>query len=270
MSEHNYKFSDESLDLNQAHRYNLLIQVDSHSFSYAILEQKKLLAWAENCPLAELRNPQDFGDVMRADYGNVIVGLTATGFTLLPQTLMDDEYLANVARLLDVSETEQVYAQPFDQNNIIVFKALQDVIKLLPALAHQQVVHRAKGWISAIAANYPTSTDLYLNIENGVVELASFGFNKLRFYNCFAYKNHEELAYYTALVLKELELQPSEVTLSLSGDVSASDKSFTYLSEFFGKVKVNDARVADLNDQITSHKILSLVALSLCASSGAN
>jgi hypothetical protein len=70
--------------------------------------------------------------------------------------------------------------------------------------ANETIVYRAKGWITAVANNYPTSTDLYLNIENGTVEILNFTDNRLRFYNLFPYKNHEELAYFSAFVADEL------------------------------------------------------------------
>nr|WP_294942050.1 DUF3822 family protein [uncultured Mucilaginibacter sp.] len=270
MSEHNYKYTDEQLNLTEATNYNLLLQVDPHSFSYAIADERKLLAWAENCPLTELTNPQELHAVLTADYRQVITGLTAGGFTLMPESLFDNEYAANIARLLDVVETDKVYAQPLDSKNTIIYKVDQAAAAAQGVFENETLVYRAKGWITAIANNYPTSTDLYLNIENGTVEILNFTYNKLRFYNAFAYKNHEELAYFSAFVADELALSPENITLILSGDVNASDKSFTYLAEFFGNVKINDTKVLVLPEQVVPHKILSLAALSLCASSEDN
>jgi hypothetical protein len=65
-------------------------------------------------------------------------------------------------------------------------------------------------------------------------------------------------------------VSPESLTLVLSGDVNASDKSFTYLAAFFGNVKINDTKVLILPEQVVPHKILSLAALSLCASSEEN
>lgn len=270
MSEHNYKYTDENFSLAQAADYNLLLQIDSHSFSYAVTHQKKLLAWAENCPLGELKNPQELHDVLTAGYKSVVTGLSSTGFTLLPENLFDDEYVANLARLLDVDDTDRVYAQPFDNKNTIIYKVEQAITGALTSFGNESLVHRAKGWVAAIAGNYPTSTDLYLNIENGTVEILNFGYNRLRFYNSFGYKNHEELAYYSAFVAEELNLKPEDITLVLSGDVNTADKSFTYLEEFFGEVRINDTKVISPLEQIIPHKILSLAALSLCASSEVN
>jgi len=266
MSEHNYKYTDEQLNLSEAADYNLLLQIDPHSFSYAIAHDKNLLAWAENCPLAELTTPQRLREVLTADYKKVVTGLTAGGFTLMPESLFDNEYAANVARLLDVQENDMVYAQPLDSKNTIIYKVEEAAAASQGTFKNETTVYRAKGWIQAIANNYPTGTDLYLNIENGVVEILNFTYNGLRFYNTFAYKSHEELAYFAAFVADELGLTPEKLTLVLSGDINDSDKSFTYLAEFFGIVRINDIKVLVLPQQVIPHKILSLAALSLCAS----
>ena len=270
MSEHNYKYTDERLTLSEAANYNLLLQVDPHSFSYAIAHNKKLLAWAENCPLGELTDPQELQDVLTANYKEVITGLTSGAFTLVPEALFDNEYSANIARLLDIAETDSVYAQPLDSKNTIIYKVDEAASAAQGVFANETIVYRAKGWITAVANSDPTSTDLYLNIENGTVEILNFTDNKLRFYNLFPYKNHEELAYFSAFVADELGLNAENLTLILSGDVNASDKSFTYLAEFFGNVKINDTKVLVLPEQVVPHKILSLAALSLCASSEEN
>ncbi|AMR32964.1 hypothetical protein A0256_16830 [Mucilaginibacter sp. PAMC 26640] len=270
MSEHTYKYTDERLNLSEATDYNLLIQVDLHSFSYAIAEGKRLVAWAENCPLNELSDPRELRDVLTANYNKVITGLCATGFTLVPESLFDNEYAANIARLLDVGASDKVFAQPLDDKNTIVYKVDAALAETHGRLPNETVVHRAKGWIAAIANNYPTSTDLFLNIENDTVELLNFTQDRLRFYNSFLYKNHEELAYFSAFVANELNLSPADLTLVLSGDVSISDKSVSYLAEFFGKVRINRIQVLDLPEQVIPHKILSLAALSLCASSEEN
>ena len=270
MSEHNYKYTSDRLNLNEAGNYTLLLQIDLHSFGYAITDGKTLLAWAENCPLGELSDPQELRDVLTVDYKQVITGLSATGFTLVPENLFDNEYAANIARLLDVSPTDKVYAQPLDPKNIIVYKVDNSLTGTYGHLKNETIVHRAKGWIAAIWNNYPTSTDMFLNIESGTVELLNFNYGRLRYYNSFAYKNHEELAYYSAFVANELGLNPADLTLVLSGDVNTADKSFTYLAEFFGKLRINDIKTLTLPDQVIPHKILSLSALSLCASSEGN
>jgi len=270
MSENRHHYTSDDLSLTQAHSYTLLLQVDANSFNYAVLTGKQLLAWGENYSLDELRDPQLLRDILTANYQQVIAGLASTGFTLLPQSLFDSNRIADVARLLDVSNTEKVNAEALDSQNIIIYKVDEMLTYAIKDLDNQKAVFTDTGWIKAIAADSPLSNNVYLNIGNDVVSVVNFTNSKLRFYNNFTVKNHEELAYFCALVTTELGIKPEDAKLIISGDINNSDRYFTYLKEFFGTVELNNIRLLTLADKVTPHKILSLSALSLCASSEEN
>jgi hypothetical protein len=270
MSENRHHYTSDDLSLTQAHSYTLLLQVDANSFNYAVLTGKQLLAWGENYSLDELRDPQLLRDILTANYQQVITGLQTTGFTLLPKSLFDKDRIADVARLLDVSNTEKVNAGALDSQNIIIYKVDEILTYAVKDLDNQNAVFTDAGWIKAIAADYPLSNNVYLNIGNDVVSFVNFTNSKLRFYNNFTIKNHEELAYFCALVTTELEIKPEDAKLIISGDINNSDRYFTYLKDFFGTVELNNIRLLTLSDKVTPHKILSLSALSLCASSEEN
>ena len=78
------------------------------------------------------------------------------------------------------------------------------------------------------------------------------------------------MAYYTALAVNELKLQPHNVTLLISGDINVTDRNFTYLAAFFNNVSLNQTAILTLPEQVLSHKVLTLAALTLCASSEEN
>lgn len=270
MSEHNYSYTDDNLDLGQAHTYNLLLQVEAKSFNYIITDNTQLLAWAENCALKELSSPDYLRDVLTANYNSIIVGLSSTGFTLVPKDLFDAGHIADLARLLDVQDNEKVYSQFIDDQNAIVYKVNQDISAAVASTYTDNVNHKAKGWITAIVQSHPNDNTLYLNVANEKVQFLYFSNRKLRFYNNFTFSNHEELAYYAAFVTEELGLNAHDLNLILSGDVNRTDKYFTYLADFFGSVKLSELQVLDIPAQLEPHKLLTLAALSLCASSEEN
>lgn len=270
MSENRHHYTSDDLSLIQAHSYTLLLQVDANSFNYAVLSGKQLLSWGENYSLDELRDPQQLRDVLTANYQQVVTGLHTSGFTLMPQSLFDKDRIADIARLLDVTNTEKVNAEVLDSQNIIIYKVDEVLTYAVKDLDNQQAVFTDAGWIKAIAADYPLSNNIYLNIGNDVVSVVNFTNSKLRFYNHFTIKNHEELAYFCALVTTELDIKPEDAKLIISGDINNSDRYFTYLKDFFGDVELNNIRLLTLPDKVTPHKILALSALSLCASSEEN
>ncbi|MCO5934755.1 DUF3822 family protein [Mucilaginibacter sp. RB4R14] len=270
MSEHRHHYTSDDLSLTQAHSYTLLLQVDVNSFCYAVINGKQLLSWGENYSLNELRDPQQLRDILTAKYNLVVTGLQATGFTLLPEVLFEKGRLADIARLLDVTDTEKVKCEKIDSTNIIIYKVDEVLTYAIKDLDNQNVIHNDAGFIKAISQNYPLSTDLYLNIGNDTVSFVNFTNSSLRFYNTFKFKSHEDLAYFSALVTTELGIQPDKINLIISGDINDTDRYFLYLKGFFGEVKLNNISVLDLPHRTESHKILGLAALSLCASSVEN
>jgi hypothetical protein len=266
MSEYNYNYHDDSFSLDEADSYTLLIQIDKISFSYAIIHQDKLIACADMHPLDELSNPQELLDLLSAKYKQVVVGLPANGFTLVPQSLFSQDHIASFARFLDVKTNEKVSAQQLDGENTIIYKTNNDIITAAEEFGLRHTVFSLKGWVAAIAQNNPGNTDLYLDINRAQVTFVAFNNGKLRFYNKFEFQNPDELAYFTALVSKELHIEPADARIHLSGEINADDKSISRLTEFFGTVQLNELQIVQLPREIESHKILSLAALSLCAS----
>ena len=267
MSNYNH-YRENDLNLEQSANNTLLIQVSSDSFSYAVTGDNRLLAISENVNINELTNPSEENGLLSANYKQCIIGLPQNGFTFIPVSLFKSDLIANFAHFLDVREDEKVFSQPFDSENQVIYKVDGS---MLTALAERfdlrNPVFSAKGWIMALAANNPTDHELYINIDKAKVELLNFKANQLRFYNSFEFLNEDELAYFTSLVIDELQLQPQDITLVLSGDIDTGDKNFNRLMEFFRRVNLSNLRILDLPEQISSHTILKLTALSLCGSS---
>jgi hypothetical protein len=231
--------------------------------------QNRLLVSAQNCSLNELSRPQQLADLLSATYKKVLIGLPATGLTLVPKSLFSEERIAAFARYLDVKETEKVLAQPLDDQNIIIYKTNANLIAALEKFNLGNTVYTAQGWIKAIAKSNPPSGNLYLEIGKNTVQILYFSLGSLRFYNTFEFATEDELVYFATFVCEELNLKPQQTNLILSGDVGLGDKNMNRLSDFFVKVQLNTTQVLELPGQIPMHKIMSLAALSLCGLSEA-
>ncbi len=269
MSEDNNhnNYHDSNFNLNEASGYTLLIQAQAATFDYAIVDETRLLVYVQNSPVDELTNPKHLKSLLAANYKKVVVGLPATALTLIPNSLYSDEHAAQYARFLDVGDNEKVLIQPLDDDNKIIYKTTATTVGAVERFGLQNTVYAAKGSIKSIANSNPGIGSLYLELGDEAVQFLYFASGKLRFFNTFEFYNADELVYFTALVCEELNLKASEVTLILSGNVSPGDTQLNRLIDFYPKVDVTTLRVLELPDQIATHKILSLVALSLCESS---
>lgn len=268
MADQVYNYRDPNTGIYQVNdQYILLLQVYPESVSYAVVYQNKLIACCDNCDHKILIEPGQTHEFLNYEYKNIVVALPSTGFTLVPNALYNADRVADIARFLDVKLREKVFAQPLDDENHIVFKANEELIKKVEKFDLQNIAYISKGWIKAIEANNPQSYNLYLNFDKQQVEMAFFRNGKLRFYNTFSFHNPDELVYYTGLVAKELQLEQRTTNLVVSGDINSDDKNTTRLAEFFNGIEINQLKLIELPAEAHSHQLLSLTALSLCVSS---
>jgi len=270
MDDHNNNYTDNSFNLYQAYSYTLLLQVGTSSFSYAVIYQNRLLVSAQNCDLDELVNPRQLSDLLTATYKNVIIGMPAAALTLVPKSLFAEDHIADFARFLDVKETEKVFAQKLNDQNMIIYKTAGALVSAVEKFNLQNTVYKAQGWIKAIEKSNPPNNNLYLEVEKDSVHILYFSTDSLRFYNVFEFKNEEDLAYFTTFVTEELKLKPQYITLVVSGQVDNDDKNMKRLADFYPKIELSSLKVLELPGQIADHKFLALAALSLCGSSAAH
>lgn len=263
-------YHDNSFNLDQAGDYVLLIQVKTASFDFAVLYNNRLLVYVQDTTVDELSAPRHLRGLLSATYKKVIIGLPATGLTLVPDDLYSDEQVGAFARFLDVQENENVLAERLDSQNHIIYKTGAEIISSVEKFGVQNIVYGAQGWIKTIAGSNPPNSNLYLHIGGHTVHILYFSFGRLRFYNTFEFKNPDELVYFTTLVAEELSLAHEATTVLISGNAAEWDANLTRLKEFYPKVELNNLQALELPAQTAAHKILALAALSLCGSSEAN
>ncbi|OKS85779.1 DUF3822 family protein [Mucilaginibacter polytrichastri] len=265
MTSHSKLYFSDDFSAEKAKDYTLLIQIRDTDFSFAVVYQNTLLAWGNGYPHSELVAPADFVNFLSpTDYQNVVIGITPTVFNIVPKQLYKEDQLPNFARFLDAGVEDKIYSQVLDADNQIVFKDGDTILPVLIArYPYHQILFAYKGWLQAITTTKPTATDLYIDIQAYEVHFAYYKDSKLRFYNSFKYTTPTELAYFTALTTNELELNPANIRLVISGD---ADIDLSSLSEFFTNIDINPIeQLQQLPDGIAPQQLLSLTALTLCA-----
>jgi len=267
MTEQILTYRDETLNLDRAYYYALLVEVATDAFSYAITYRDKLMACQNNCTLEELTEPLRLQDILSAHYKKIVIALPSAGFTLIPNSLFSNDHLQQIGHLLDVQENERLIAKPFDTENYIVFKVDKQLIEGLRKYGLQNIFFKPTGWVKALTQATPQNNQLFLNVDGGKLDIAYFENSRLRFYNCFDYFNTDDILYYTVTVAKELALVPAELSVIISGPLTTEDIVYASLYDFFGEVKINVSAPVELPGQIMPQQVLSLVSLSLCESS---
>jgi hypothetical protein len=262
-----YHYIDPGFSHTAVGSYTLLLQLNPASFTLAVMQGSKLMVWRRAAPLAEFTRPGEVQEVLGFAYQNVITGIASNQFTLIPNELFKQDDITHIARYLDVLPADNVFSQPFDNANQIIFKVNELLTIAAGRFDLQQVVFGAAGWVHALAAANPTNEHLYLNLNEGTFDVAYFRQGKLYLYNTFEFTHEDEVAYYTVFVCQQLKLEMGAVDIILSGNLAADDNRYhTILSDFFKSVTLHNAPVAQIPDHLPKHQLLALTALPLCAS----
>jgi len=266
-----YQYLDHNFSPGKAHDYTLLLQGNHLGFSFAVISKNRLLVLSNPLAWDVLREPAAENNLLLQNYGQRIIGLPHRAFTFVPVSLFDPAKVADFARFLDVNSEDKVFSQSLDAENHVVFKVCANMLGAIEGtFSVKDVVFAPKGWILAIAGGEPTNQNLYLNISGDTVEILNFREGKLRFYNSFVFTNEDELAYFVTIAANELQLPFNTVNLVMSGDAGLDDQNCIRLKYFFGSIELNTLKMVTLPKQSVPHSILSLTALSLCGSSGAD
>ncbi|NCD70060.1 DUF3822 family protein [Mucilaginibacter agri] len=261
-------YFDDNFSAETTKYYTLLIQIRNTDFSFAVVHQSTLLVWGKNYPLVELASPNELAPYLNpTDYHKVVIGVTPTVFNIVPTKVFNEERVTDFMRVLDVQPSDKAYSQTLDSDNLVLFK---DNDQLLPVLTtrypYHQIVFNYKCWLQTISADNLDSINLYVDIQPNEVHFASYKNNKLRFYNSFNYAGADELAYFTALVANDLQLNQLTTHLIVSGDITTGDSKLANISEFFPKIDISQLKqLEQLPEGVEPQQLLSLTALLLCA-----
>lgn len=266
MNEPTFNYHDEAFGLDAAADYTLLIQLHSNSFTYAVTAGNNLLVCESGHPLEELSTPEELADLFEADYKQLVIGLPATGFTLLPNAVYNEADITGYGRLLNVQLSDKLFVQQLDSENKVIYKVpVKHADLAQQRFGLENTVFNAKGWVTAIGANHPADDTLYLNLLDGRIDLLYFRYGKIRYYNSFECTNADDALYFSALAAKAINMEPADLHLSISGAIESDDELLSKGAAFFKAVELNTLSLFALPREIEAQQILPLTALSLCA-----
>jgi hypothetical protein len=268
MSNTLYNYLDPDFNLQRAGEGTLLLLATPNHFSAAVLQAGKIVAWVDDCPLEELLNPQELKDLLHANFAQIVAGVSSLRFTLWPKEAYAAEQAANIARFLNLNDTDTVFTDTFDAQNQVLFvapKPLADALK--KHKLEPQAQFGIKGWAKAITDNYPSEQSIYINVNNQQIDILFAAGSKIKFCNSFQFATVDEAVYYVLLAAQQLDLNLTITYIKASGNVRVGDPYLSRLAEFFKGAEVNPLEVVEVPEAIPSHHILALSALTLCASS---
>ena len=88
-----------------------------------------------------------------------------------------------------------------------------------------------------------TTPSLYLNINDNHMELTYFLKNKLMFYNRFDFTTKEDVIYYLLFTIDQLKLNPEEIPLVITGNISEDNDNYKIIYKYVRNVSIFNSEI---------------------------
>ena len=93
-----------------------------------------------------------------------------------------------------------------------------------------------------------------LGIDPTPVDAIDFVKNKLMFYNRFDFNTKEDIIYYLLFTIDQLKLNPEEIPLVITGNISEDDDNYKIIYEYIRNVSTFNSEINQENKFYNSLK----------------
>ena len=101
------------------------------------------------------------------------------------------------------------------------------------------------------------SEKVFLNINDGFIDILYFNNRKLELYNSFNYTSSEDILYYLLFCLTQLSLNPDNIHVVCSGNISLDSKTYKLLYTYIRNIELlNFEEIDGINSNIIKSNIL--------------
>ncbi|GAB3762589.1 hypothetical protein GCM10028817_41160 [Spirosoma pomorum] len=278
----------DSFGLTQVNQSVLCLEIGRDRLRFMVQNKQREIGYLEEYTFPSMLAERPLSEVLPDVFLNhpvltagpwqeIRISLNSPSFTLVPQPLYRKEYAGSYLALmrgsaLPAHEFAQAYLHE-SEGFLSVFNLshpLADYFAEMYPLQSIRFVHQTSALLQATAdmdKRSLTPQGVWLYFEDEFVTVICRQDHQLRFCNRFGYKNPQDLTYYVLYVLDEQRMDPTEVPVTLYGEITPFADSFTELSRFlahlsFGHVPPS-LHLADEFDDAPEHRYLSLYGLTL-------
>jgi hypothetical protein len=140
--------------------------------------------------------------------------------------------------------------------------------KYLPAV---RFFHQSTPLIESIFLNRRNKKDqvtVYLDVSKSLFDIVVIENKKLILYNCFSFRDENDLIYFVLYVFEQLKLDPEKTELYLSGIITRRSRHYENLRKYIRHIYFDSPNpqftYSYTFNQIPSHTFLNLLNLSSC------
>ncbi|MBY0543049.1 MAG: DUF3822 family protein [Sphingobacteriaceae bacterium] len=262
---------DPTFDASMTPACSLLVKIGIDSFSYAIInkstEQVIALYDEQECNISQLNLTERFekNSYLSLPYQQTKIAIYTNDEISIPNDIFDETSVESHSKLMKNNTVIHLFQQNhFGFTTIFgLDKSLQDI--LTSQLSNLKMYSHNAGLL-AIAED-SKNDQLFLNFSVNSFTALFIKDQKVIFQKCYETENIEELNYFILLLIHQLNILTTEVTIRLSGIINENDSKHLCLQKYFNIiefVKLDTELSLQILEEMPAHYYINLLALDQC------
>ena len=268
---------DDRFDTARSREMQLLIRVAPKRISYAIVNEKenRLLVLYDSSTsvniedtLYDLTTEYEY---LRSTFSRIKVSVQTTNFTLIPLQYYTINDLAAYEQVIHAHEETKTFITTVFQGGINCISALEmaSIAPLIGAFSEVKLLSQAEPLIEgSFKIDGLNTHKLVLQFNEESFEAYLGTADKLLFYNLFTIENADDFNYFLLNILQQMEIEPSEISVTLCGYIDSGDANYRRVEKYFTDIQFADSTIlttfSPTFEQLPKHQYYSLLSLILC------
>ena len=244
------KVKNRSIDLNNLYETHLSIQLSLNGFSFCVVDKtydlvQKLvhhpfedIAAGPEDLLARIQSIFEKETLLQQKYGSVNVSHVNELSSLVPKPFFDESKLKDYIRYSSKTfDNDYIVWDEIENHDLInVYIPFVNVNNfLLERFGSFEYKHFSTVLITNLLSTYRYSEHphIFIHLDRNRMYVVAISNNKLQLYNSFSFKTREDFLYYLLFAAEQLDMDPENFELVLSGDIDKNselyDIAYTYV-----------------------------------------
>ncbi len=279
-----FEYSDPRFDIGSAAINELSIHASLDGFSFCVISPNhfqvlylKQYVFAENLPIADVAHLYSeicyWDEILRVPYQKVRIMVDSNRETLIhDQLYRSDESKELLNTLFCPNDIPQHLVENYIRSSDLW------VVVQFPALLHEKLLtHQPQATMFSsstpicerlLTERYNTAQgQILINRRRHSFQLFITENGKLTFHNTFSIPHPNDLVYFTAYVVDQLNLDADKILIRLIGEIDIFSPEISMLKNYFKNVSLEKNPFVfhgRILEQINIHRYINLFNLSLC------
>ncbi len=279
------KKSDKALNTANPENYKLSIQFSLDGFSFCVfdLETNRFLSIesysVQGKPSMEkiCREFEKFvekHEFLKSSFQEILFLVETSKTTLIPSPLFDENEVQTFAGFNFPDDERNIFLHdrliyPDTFNLYAVPEILSNTIqKVFP---QARIICHSSALIEGLMIQYkniPEAKRVFVNTRTSYIDIVIIEGKNLLYYNSFKYSTKEDFIYYIIFVFEQLNLNPEETELMLSGFIEKSSSLFEMTYKYVRNIRFRELSgnfsYSYVFDEIPSQYFTNLINSGLC------